>query len=256
VAHRNRQILFAALVAWSPWLWSCSGGSGTTPGIATTPPVFVTEAHSATDGVGADFNTSTLSLNVTGPNPLLLVAWHSEYDNGLPNSWNVTCNGAPGTEIIDTNGYNGGDGNRRFRIYYWLSPAPGKSTIVVSNPGKGPNELAVSALLFNHVSVTDPRPLPVLDVSTSGRTGESETIPTVTSDLVVHVIANALFTRGMLGNGETSRSIANDDKHTDDGDASLWISTKPASPSTTSVSSSGWTSHVINGVAITLHGAS
>jgi len=256
VAHRYRQILFAALVAWSTWLWSCSVGSGTTALTPTTPPVFVSETHSATDGVGADFNTSTLSLNITGPNPLLLVAWHSEFDNNMPDSWNVTCNGVPGTEIVDTNGYTGGAGNRRFRIYYWRSPAPGTSTIVVSNPGKEPNELAVSAVLFNHVSVNDPRPLPVLDVSTSDRTGESETISTIASDLVVHVIADAFFTRGTLGSGETSRSIANDDKHTDDGDASLWISTKPGGPARTNVSSSGWGRRVINGVAITLHGMS
>lgn len=202
VAHRYRQIVFAALVAWSSWLWSCSGGSGTTPENTTTAPVFISETPSATDGVGADFNTSTLSLHITGPNPLLLVAWHSEFDNNMPDSWNVTCNGVPGTEIVDTNGYTGGDGNRRFRIYYWRSPATGTSTIVVSNPGKEPHELAVSAVLFNHVSGTDPRPLPVLDVSTSDRTGESETIPTIASDLVVHVIADAFFTRGTLGSAK------------------------------------------------------
>jgi hypothetical protein len=94
----------------------------------------------------------------------------------------------------------------------------------------------------------------VRDVSTSPRTGESETVTTTTSDLVVHVIANALFVRGVLASGETSRSIANDSGHQQDGDASLWISTKPGNAATTTVSSSGWGSRVINGVAIVVHG--
>ena len=46
--------------------------------------------------------------------------------------------------MVDTNGYTGGDGNRRFRIYYWLNPTPGPNTIVVANPYNGDNELAVS----------------------------------------------------------------------------------------------------------------
>src|SRR5205085_2004528 len=73
-------------------------------------------------------------------------------------------------------------------------------------------------------------------------------------DLVVHVIANALFTQGNLGAGETSRSVANDGGHIESGDASLWISTKPANAPFTTVSSSDWASNVINGVAIVVHG--
>ena len=250
------QSLLVALMAFtSVWLSSCGGGgTSTTPFFQ--PPVFVAEAHSATDGTGPDFNQSTLSLSITGSNTLLLVAWHSEFDNGLPDGWSATCNGVAGTEIVDTNGYTGGDGNRRFRIYYWLNPSPGTATIVVANQGSGDNELAVSAVLFSGVSQNSPIGTPVLDVSTADRAGESETAPSTSNDLVAHVIADALFTRGTLGDGETSRSIANDGKHQADGDASLWISTKPGSAPSTTVSSSGWASRVINGVAITLHGIS
>jgi hypothetical protein len=87
-------------------------------------PVFSLEAHSATDGAGAAFNRSTLSLNVSGTNTLLIVTWHAEFDGGGPENWTATNNGIAGTEIVDTNGYSGGAGNRRFRIYYWLNPPP------------------------------------------------------------------------------------------------------------------------------------
>ena len=250
----NPRILFLSLLGLS-LLLACSSSSVSPGPPASSAPAFVVEAHSATDGSGAAFNQSTLSLNVSGPNTLLIVAWHSEFDGGMPDSWSVTCNGAAGTEIVDTNGYTGGDGNRRFRIYYWRSPAPGTNTIVVSNPSAGANELAVSAVLFSNVSQISPMGTPVLDVSTTARTGESEAVGTSATDLVVHVIADALFTRGALGSGETSRSVANDGGHQADGDASLWISTKPGGASTTTVSSSGWASRVINGVGIAVHGA-
>ncbi len=140
-------------------------GTGTTTARAAAPPTFVTETQSATDGC-CDCNTITpvLALNVTGTNRLLLVAWHSEWD-GIPDpnrsqpdpgAWSVSSNGVPGTEIVDTNGYKGGDGNRHFRIYYWLNPPLGTNTIAVSNPNTGPNELAVSAMLFSNVDQTNP----------------------------------------------------------------------------------------------------
>ena len=227
-------------------------------------PVFSAETHSATDGIGLQFNNATLFLNVSGTNTLLIAAWHSEWDGGpnpvptppSPESWSVSCNGVPGTVITETNGYKGVDGNRRFRIYYWLNPTPGTNTIVVSNPNTGPNELSVSAILLTNVSQTGPLGTIALDVSTTARTGETETVGTSTSDLVLHVIADALFTRGTLGPGETSRSIANDGGHTSpgNGDASLWLSTKPGELSSTTVSSSGWASRTINGVAIVIHG--
>src|SRR5215470_15453653 len=217
-------------------------------------PSFAGEAHSATDGAGAAFNRSSISLDVNGTGTLLLVAWHAEFDGGLPDGWTVTANGTPGTLMVDTNGYTGGDGNRRFRIYYWVNPTPGPNTIVVANPSNGANELAVSAVLLTGVFPSGPLGAVVRDVSTSNRTGESETVSTTASDLVVHVIADALFVRGTLGSGETSRSIANDGGHQQDGDASLWISTKPGSLGTATVGSSGWAPRVINGVAIVVHG--
>jgi hypothetical protein len=198
-------------------------------------------------------------LTVSGTNTLLLAAWHAEFDGGFPGSWTVTSNGVPGTEIVNTNGYTGGAGNHRFRIYYWLNPPPGPTTVVVTNLPANPfaNELAVSVVLLGNVGQASPLGAIALDVSTSPRTGESETVlPTTTNDLVVHVIADALFVRGTLGIGETSRSVANDGIHQTDGDASLWIATKPGEPVSTTVSSSGWTSfsQVINGAAIVVHG--
>ena len=224
-------------------------------GPASTP-VFVTETHSATDGAGTAFNQSTLTLNVSGPNSLILLAWHAEFSGAGPDTWQVTCNGVPGTEIVNTNGYTGGAGNRLFRIYYWLNPQPGPNTLFVFNPSNTANELAVSAILLNNVLQTNPLGQITLDVSTLNRTGESETAATTPGDLVVHVIADALFTRGTLGPGETSRSVANDGDHIADGDASLWISTKPGEAGTTNVSSSGWAARVINGAGIVVHGTS
>jgi hypothetical protein len=235
------------------------------PPVSATAPTFVAETHSATDGCcGLEFNNTTLTLNVTGTDRLLVVAWHAEWDGGPapaptppnPNAWTVTNNGVAGRVVVDTNGYTGGDGNRRFRIYYWLNPALGNNTIRVSNPNTGPNELSAVALLFNGVNQANPLGDVVLDVSTRDRTAESETVNANTNDLVVHVIADALVTRGSLGPGETSVAVVNDGQHPADGDASLWISTKPGQAPTTTVSSSGWASRVLNGVAIVLHGSS
>jgi phosphodiesterase/alkaline phosphatase D-like protein len=236
-------------------------------GTDANPPTFVAEAHSAMDGTGSAFNNATLSLTVSGTNPLLIAAWHAEWDgdgfNAAPDSWTVTRDGVPGTLIAQTDGYNGGAGNGRFRLYYWLNPPAGLNTIAVSNPNTGPNELAVSAILLNNVASTAPLGPTVLDVSDTPRTSESETVATAAGDLVVHVIADAVCARGTLGAGETSVSVANDGHHctAGDGDASLWVATKAGEVSTTTVSSSNWPSgpspspRVLNGVAIVVHGA-
>lgn len=235
--------------------FACGGGGANSGPPPAPTPTFVSEAHSATDGFGSDFNSSTLSINVTGTNPLLIAAWHAEFDGGFPDGWVVQDNGVDGTEIVDTDGYSGGAGNRRFRIYYWANPAPGAHTVTVANPYNGANELAFAVILLNGVSQVTPVGTPVLDVSTNARTGESETTPSTTNDLIVHVIADQLVVTGTLGSGETSRSLANDGKHSPpSGDASLWISTKPGASGSTTVSSSGWASFVMNGVAIPVHG--
>jgi VCBS repeat-containing protein len=193
------------------------------PADAASPPGFVLETHSATDGAGAAFNKSVLPVNVTGVNPLLLAAWHAEFDGGLPDGWRVEYAGVPGTLIVDTNGYSGGDGNRRFRIYYWANPTPGLNSLIVSNNTTIANELAVSAILLTNAAQINPLGDVAVDASTHLRSAESETVNAVASDLIVHVIADRLIVRGALGPGETSRSVANDGAHPADGDASLWI---------------------------------
>ena len=194
-------------------------------------------------------------MNVSGANTLLIAAWHSEYDFGFPDGWRVEYNGVAGTLLTDTNGYRGGDGNRRFRTYCWTNPPAGLNTLLVTNDlSYDNNELAISAILLTNVTQIAPIGGIGFDVSTNNRTGESETVSTTTNDLVLHVIADELYIRGVLGSGETSRSVANDGKHVQDGDASLWISTKPGGDSSTTVSSSGWASYVINGVAMVVHG--
>lgn len=219
------------------------------------PPGFASANSLAQDGIGVMFDGATLPLTVSGTNTLLIAAWHSEFDGNYPDAWRVECNGVPGTPITDTNGYSGGDGNRRFRTYYWLNPAPGSNTILVTNDlSIEDNELAVSAVLLTNVAQLNPIGAISADVSTADRNGETEVLPTNAGDLVVHVIAYGLVTRGNLGAGETSRSVANDGKHAPEGDASLWIATKPGGDSSTAVSSSGWASRVINGVAIAVHG--
>jgi hypothetical protein len=121
----------------------------------------------------------------------------------------------------------------------------GNNTIKVSNPNTGPNELSAIALLFNGVNQARPLGDVVLDVSTQDRTAESETVTSGTTDLVVHVIADALVTRGTLGPGEASVAVVNDGQHVANGDASLWISTKTGQSPTTTVSSSGWASREV-----------
>ncbi len=230
---------------------------------AVSPPVFVTEAHFAIDQITSGPNRATLSLNVSGSNTLLLAALHVELDGGDTN-WVATDNGVPGTQLVDTDGYTGGSGNQRFRIYYWLNPPAGTNTIVIQNGYVGANEIAAAAVLFSNVSQTAPLGAITLDVSTTPRTSESETVTTGAGDLVLHVIADAVFTPGALGAGETSISLANDGlqkQSAGDGDASLWISTKPGAAPSTTVSSSGWPSgpapspRVLNGVGLVLHGA-
>jgi len=239
----------------------------TTAAPGTDPPFFSAETHSDTDGCcGLQYNNSTLTMDVSGTNRLLMLTWHSEWDGWEPRetpdpgAWSVTNNGVPGTVIAETNGYwpAGVDGNRRFRIYYWLNPPLGINTIRVSNPNTGANELSVSAMLFTNVDQTNPLGEIVVNVSTSERTAESETLHTVPTDLVVHAIANGRDNLGgSLGPGETSRAIVNDTFFK--GDASLWLSTKPGETPTTTVSSSGWApsiAGILNAVAFVLHGSS
>jgi chitodextrinase len=239
--------------------------SATTSVPGTAPPVFVAEAHSATDGCcGLEYNNTTLTVNVTGSNNILIAAWHAEWDGTFgevpfppdPGAWSVTNNGVPGTVLLETNGYTGADGNRRFRIYYWLNPPQGINTVRVSNPNMGPNELSVAALLFTNVNQINPIGDVVLDTSMTPRSAESETVTTTPQDLVVHVIADAVYLRGNLGAGETEIVRVNDGAHQASGDASLLISTKPGQVPATTVSSSGWwLPRILSGVAIVLHGA-
>jgi len=259
-----RRLIFLAIILVIALALACGGGSATGGtggggglGSGGTAPTFVAEKHFATDSASAPnvpANNATLSINVTGTNTILIAAWHAEF--GMGETWTVDDNGTAGTEVVNTDGYTGGSGNHLFRIYYWLHPPAGMNAVSVQSTNSGANELAFSVVLFNNVSQTTPLGTPVLDVSATPRTSESETVSTSSNDLVLHVIANALFTRGNLGSGETSISVANDGFHTQDGDASLWFATKmPASASTT-VSSSGWASRVINGVGIAIHGTS
>jgi len=230
---------------------------------AASPPTFVTEAHFAVDQNTTGPNRVTLSLNVSGTNTLLLAALHVEEDGGDTN-WVATDNGVPGAQLVNTDGYTGGPGNQRFRVYYWVNPPAGNNSVVIQNSYNGSNELTGSAVLLSNVTQTGPLGAVTLDVSATPRTSERETVAATASDLVVHVIADALFVRGTLGAGETSVSVANDGLQKTspgDGDASLWISTKPGAAPTTTVSSSGWPAspapapRVINGVAIVVHGA-
>jgi hypothetical protein len=256
-----RRTLFLSLIFVIAFAFACGGGSGTGGGggfgSGGTTPTFVSEKHFATDSASAPsvpFNNATLSIDVTGTNTILIAAWHAEFGTG--ETWTVDDNGTPGTEIVDTDGYSGGSNNHLFHIYYWLHPPSGTNAVSVHSTNTGANELAFAVALFNNVAQTTPLGTPVLDVSATPRTGESETVPTVSNDLVLHVIADGLFARGTLSTGETSISIANDGFHQQDGDASLWFSTKVPSSTSTTVSSSGWASRVINGVGIAIHGTS
>jgi hypothetical protein len=257
-----RRTLFLFLMLVIAWALACGGGSGTGGtgggggfGSGGTTPTFVREVHFATDSAsapGVPFNSSSLPINVTGSNTLLIAAWHAESGPGA--TWTVDDNGTPGTEIVNTDGYSGGSGNHLFRIYYWLHPQSGMHTVSVNSSYTGANELAFAVVLFNNVAQTSPVGTPALDVSATPRTGESEPVTTVSNDLVLHVIADGLFTRGTLSTGETSISVANDGFHTQDGDASLWFATKAPTSTSTTVSSSGWGTRVINGAGIAIHG--
>jgi uncharacterized repeat protein (TIGR01451 family) len=234
----------------------------TTISPGASPPVFVTEAHFAVAQTSGPYR-ATLSLNASGTNTFLLAALHVELDGGDAN-WIATDNGARGTLLLKTDGYTGGTGNQRFQIFYWINPPAGTNNIVIQNSISGSNEITASAVLLQNVAQTGPVGATALSVSATGRTSESETVAATSGDLVLHVIADAVLIRGVLGSGETSVSIANDGfqrQNGGDGDASLWISTKPGNSPTTTVSSSGWPSgpapspRVLNGVGLVLHGA-
>jgi len=236
-------------------------GSDTTTVLTAGPPlapVFVTEAHFAIDQTTTGPNRATVSLNVSGANTLLLAAFHAELDGGDTN-WVATNNGVTGTLLVNTDGYSGGAGNQRFRIWYWLNPPQGSNTVVVQNSYTGTNQMALSAVLFSNVLQAGPIGDVALDVSATRRNGETETVASTTYDLIVHVIADALASRGTLSPGEVSISVANDGKvkspPAPEDDASLWLATKSRGGPSTTVASSGWpTTSVINGVAIALHG--
>ena len=70
-------------------------------------------------------NRASVSLKVSGTNTLLLAAFHTELDGGDTN-WSATDNGVPGTLLVITDGYNGGAGNQRFRIWYLAESSPGE----------------------------------------------------------------------------------------------------------------------------------
>ena len=253
--HPRLSILFYAVSAVA---LAVGEARSQTPG----PPVFVTEAHFAVDQNTSGLNRATLSLNASGTNTFLLAALHVEFDGGDPN-WVATDNGAPGTLLLKTDGYTGGAGNQRFQVFYWVNPPAGTNNIVIQNTFMAQMRLRLGGALQN-VSQAGPLGAMTLDVSPTGRTSESETVATTASDLVLHVIADAVVIRGTLGAGESSASVANDGKqklNAGDGDASLWISTKLGASPTTTVSSSGWPSgpspspRPLNAVALVLHGA-
>src|SRR5262249_42210246 len=163
--------------------------------------------------------------NVSGTNTLLIAALHVQVDGGDTN-WIATDNGVPGTLLLKTDGYTGGTGNQRFRIFYWVNPLAGANTVVIQNSISGANEITASAVLLQNVAQAAPIGATALDVSSTGRTSESETVAATSGDLVLHVIADAVWSRGTLGTGETSVSVANDgqwQQNPGDGDASLWI---------------------------------
>ena len=218
------------------------------------PPVFVTQNANAVEGQGSAENNMTLTINVTGSNNMVIAAWHTENDGGFPADWAIKDNGVAGTQLVSTNGYDAPFPNNNFRVYYWLNPPLGTNTVTVSNPSTTANELAMSVIQLSNVAQASPIGQVATDVSASTRTSEGETVTTGSGDLVVHIIADALLTRGTLSAGETSRSVANDGKHPQDGDSSLWISTEPGGSPTTNVGSSGWATRVMNSAAIVVHG--
>ena len=103
---------------------TASDPTNVTGGGAAVAPVFVAEGHFAVDQNTSGPNRASVSLKVSGTNTLLLAAFHTELDGGDTN-WSATDNGVPGTLLVITDGYNGGAGNQRFRIRYWLNPPQG-----------------------------------------------------------------------------------------------------------------------------------
>lgn len=241
----------------SPFLW-------VSPAVilpAIVQPTFASEGNTATDGSGTAFNQSTIPVTISGPNPLLIAVRHSEFGNdfGARNLWTATFNGVPGRRLVTTDGYHGGAANELFCVYYWVNPPAGTHDLVVTLTDSAggvasiDQELAVSAVLLNNVAqVLYPFRDVDVDVDPAARTGESVTVSSLATDLVCHVIANSLTSKGTLGAGETSRSIADDGSD----DASIWFTTKNGGAGTTTVSSSGWTATwPVQGIAFAVMGA-
>lgn len=218
-----------------------------------------TATDSADGGHAANFfNQSTQSVTLT-TGQLLLVAIHSEFTFGDFDdlySWYVTWNSLPLELLCKTDGYNGGASNGLFHIWYLIAPSSTTANLFVATYDLAArtitvdaNELAVGYTISDNVAqINSPFTSLNKDISHTNRTGESVTVTSNSNDLIYHLIASGLATPGALGSGETSRVVANDT--TDD--ASILISTKNGASTNTTVSTTGWTSSKLQGVALAI----
>lgn len=221
-------------------------------------PLAASAGFTATDGSGSAFNTSTISIPVSGADTLLLAFAHVEFNDAGDQNWEFTFNGINGRQFFDTDGYSGGLGNRRLRAFYWTAPTAGTHNLVVqitAAPGVAAtldNELAVAAVLVTGAAQTFyPFRSTGKDISATPRSGETETVTSSVTDLVLHAIAHSISTPGTLGAGETLIVNANDG----DGDASVLVSKKAGAASVT-VSSSGWANtFALEGLAMSIMAA-
>lgn len=216
-------------------------GAGGAGGAAS--PVVTFSDFTATDGGGTSFNQSTISVNVTGLNPMLLMCGQVEFAFGGGNKlfWYATYNGVLGSNFFNTDGYAEPG---TLVCYYWVGSnlATGTHDLVTtfgerSTPSAGSQEMTVAVLLLNNAAqITYPFRGTQKDISASMRSSETETCTSAVGDLVIHVMATSLFTPGTPGAGETI--IVNAQDGTDD--ASLLITRKAGAATSTTVSSSGW----------------
>lgn len=233
-------------------------------GAGVTLPSYASGAFTATDSADGGhpaqfFNISTQSVTI-GAGQALIAFVHSEFPATALNSiWiqRGTYAGMPGRLIVLTDGYSGGVGNKKYWVWIWAAPTVGTANLVIdiqdiatNVTDSGANELTVAYAVFNNAAqITLPIRSVTKDISAANRTSETEIVTSGNTDLILHAIASGLQVVGALGAGETSRIVANE---AGKDNASILVSTKAGAAGTTTVSSTGWASSVIEGLGLSL----
>lgn len=169
--------------------------------------------------------TFTTSLNVTGANRALLIGlcWN-DYQNDTVSA--LTCNGLPCLPLAITNWFYG---SGKVAFYGLTAPPLGSNFISLTLSGAA-QELAMSAVLFTNANQISSFGAPAMEYLEPDTTAISVSVPSATADLAVDLLGYYAFEQ-VPGAGQTERATS-----INSGNASLRISTKPATTPATPMS--------------------